>query len=105
MMAKLAANQGFNKFMGIAKSFMGWGAIRGAGRGLGRGIRGIGAGQYAEGSQQILGAGRRLGGWATASGFQGGRRAGAIAARMGGAGLGAGATADFLNPWGLGWGD
>ncbi len=105
MMAKLAANQGFNKFMGIAKSFMGWGGIRGAGRGLGRGVRGIGAGQYAEGSQQILGAGRRLGGWATASGFQGGKRAGAIGARMGGAGFGAGATADFLNPWGLGWGD
>ena len=105
MFGKLAANQGFNKFMGVAKSFMGWGAIRGAGRGMGRGIRGLKAGQFSEGSQQILGAGRRMGGWATGSGFQGGKRAGAIAARMGGAGFAAGATADFLNPCGLGWGD
>lgn len=105
MFGRLAANQGFNKFMGVAKSFMGWGAVRGAGRGLGRGIKGLKAGQYAEGSQQILGAGRRMGGWAMASGFQGGKRAGAIAARAGGTAFGAGATMDFLNPWGLGWGD
>lgn len=105
MFGRLAANKGFNSFMATAKSFMGWGALKGAGRGVGRGIRGIGAGQYAEGSQQILGAGRRMRGWGTASGFQGGRRAGAIATRMGGAGFATGATADFLNPWGLGWGD
>ena len=32
MFGKLMANQGFNKFTGLAKSFMGWGALKGVGR-------------------------------------------------------------------------
>lgn len=42
-----------------------------------------------------------LGKWATGAGYQGAARYGVGAARVGGAI----AAADFLNPWGLGWGD
>lgn len=51
--------------------------------------------------------GRNLKGWGTATDLRrhGKLRGLAVGARMGGAGIGVPAAADFLNPWGLGWGD
>jgi hypothetical protein len=117
MFEKIASNKGFNKFAGIAKKFFGWGELGAAGAnikgGMGqlnyaaRGKAGTFQNQvFAAGGQQLGGGMRQLGAWAT-GGFAGGggARVGRAAGRIGGTAFGVGATADFLNPWGLGWGD
>ena len=116
MLNKLASNQGFNKFLGIAKSFMGWGELRAAGANIRGGMGQLGyaargkAGTFRSqvtraGTEQLGGGMRQLGAWAT-GGFVGGKgQVGRAAGRIGGATIGVGAGVDFLNPWGLGWGD
>jgi hypothetical protein len=65
--------------------------------------------RYQGGGMEMAKGIGRMGKWAAGAGAGGGgRRVGAAALRMGAVagGVGAGAaTADFLNPWGLGWGD
>jgi len=99
--------------------------LMGAGRfGMGAYQRAIGAGRYAGGigaagglnvMGRNIGPGRMAGALAGIGGAgmslgrsmaRGGWRGTTGVAGLGAAGLGAGAaTADFLNPWGLGWGD
>lgn len=112
MFGRLMANQGFNKFLATARSFMGWNALKHTGTRLGRaGQAGMqygrsgGQSSYFRGQMtgNLQGAGRNLSTWARAGGNRGRQ-----AARLGGAAaapLGLAAGADFLNPWGLGWGD
>jgi hypothetical protein len=130
---KLLANEAIQPIAGLAKSMFGWGRLRGAARGIGRGagemrsamsemnagMRGGGSvspemlepmmQRYKAGGMDVGRGVGRMGKWATGAGAGGGgRRVGAAALRMGAVagGVGAGAaTADFLNPWGLGWGD
>lgn len=121
MFARMLANQGFGRIMGLrrfgaaargigrgAKSAYG-GAV-GAGKMYQAGMRGPAIGYGMEGGMRQMGQGfRRMGRWATGGGYgRGAGRVGAAAARMGGLGagaVGAGAAMDFMNPWGLGWGD
>jgi hypothetical protein len=94
---------------GVMSDIMGVGQLRGVGRMAsnlrpGRFTRaGMGPGYYTGGNIQTLGpqVGVNFGRWATGAGFTGGARVGVGAARIGGTA----AAADFLNPWGLGWGD
>lgn len=119
MFARMMANQGFSKILGLRR-------FAGAARGIGRGARATyggvrgGMGMYragmrgpaigwgARGGVAEMGQGfRRMGRWAMGAGYGGGR-AGAIAARggmMAGGAIAGGAALDFMNPWGLGWGD
>lgn len=111
--------------MGFRSAYKAAGGVRGikaAGQGLGTiglvgkrlegaraGMRWAGqAGREYLGAKPRIGMGMRMGvgsigKWATGGGMgrTGIRRAGVAAARVGGAG----AAADFMNPWGLGWGD
>ena len=95
---------------GVASSIMGVGNLRGIGRMAGslrlpRAMPGAGGGPgyLSGGNITTLGpqVGINFGRWATGAGFRGAARAGVGAARIGGTY----AAADFLNPWGLGWGD
>jgi hypothetical protein len=92
------------------------GAYQAVKAGLSTGGKGIRSGLktnagYAWGSVWNRQTGGALGRWATGGGvfkprggfrpYQGAARAGIGAARVGGTA----AAADFLNPWGFGWGD
>ncbi len=105
MFAKMAANMGFNSFRSLASTVGGVGQLRNAGRLFMKGGRAIGRGRMGRGKGFIGMAGREMAGWAGGAGFTGARRGAISAARIGGTALAAGATADFLNPWGLGFGD
>lgn len=100
--AMLNSNKGFNAFTG----FMGANRSAVAMRQIGRGFGQMRAGNAAEGLQSMRRGGRNVGRWMMGSGQPAGaRQLGAAGARSLSAGFAAGATADFLNPWGLGWGD
>lgn len=105
MFAKMAANMGFNSFRALASTVGGAGQLRNAGRLFMKGGRAMGRGAAGRGKGYIGMAGRQMAEWGGAAGFSGARRGAIAGARIGGATLGAGAAADFLNPWGLGWGD
>lgn len=69
-------------------------------------LRGGGLQSAMRGQNLRFGMGMRMGvgsigKWAGGAGYTGGARVGVGAARVGGVY----AAADFLNPWGLGWGD
>ena len=129
---KLLANEAIQPIAGLAKNLFGWGRLKGAARGVGRGFNEMKGAmgemniaaragnvspemlepmmqRYQAGGMETAKGIGRMGRWATGAGAGGGgRRVGAAALRMGAVagGIGAaGATADFLNPWGLGWGD
>lgn len=95
---------------GVAADIMGVGQLHGVGR-MAKGLRmptvrpGVGGGPayLSGGNITTLGpqVGVNFGRWATGAGYTGAARAGVGAARIGGTA----AAADFLNPWGLGWGD
>jgi len=88
---------------------MGMGMQRGGSLMGGMGVAGTGASTpiagragrllMSQGMRDIGAGGRELWGWAS------GGTIGQRAARLGAGYLGVRATADFLNPWGLGWGD
>jgi len=108
---KLVSNKGFNKVMSTLKNTLGWGELKAGASNLRSGFQAMNkaGGSFTAleaGMNQYVGGSRQLGAWA-AGGFVGGGagRVGRSAARIGGVAFGAGATADFLNPWGLGWGD
>lgn len=105
MFAKMAANLGFNSFRALASSVGGMGQLRTAGKAYMHAGRAFGAGRQGAGRAWLGLAGRTAVRWGGAAGNTGARRGAISAARIGGATLGAGAAADFLNPWGLGWGD
>ena len=109
--------------MGFRSAYKAAGGARGIGR-MGAGLSAVGigatkAGDFRAGVGTVMGVGKALGArtprmgmgmrmgvgsigkWATGGGYTGARRVGVAAARVGGAG----AAADFMNPWGLGWGD
>lgn len=115
--SRLAGNAAFNRIRGLsfkgamasARSFAGAatdvGGLRQAGR-----LFMKGGGYYQQGRMGMARgyygrAGRAAAGWFGGAGFTGARRGGIAAARIGGAAVGGMAAADFLNPWGLGWGD
>lgn len=127
MFSRLAANEGFNTIRALAGKYFGGGTLRSAWEAFGMAGREMSAfGGYvaqSTGSVPIGGKVNRLG--AAKRGFSAGRnrmgewargmdlgpgvgkgmQRGVGAARVGGsAAVGAGA-ADFMNPWGFGWGD
>lgn len=121
MFARLMANKGLSRIMGLrhfgaAARTIGRGgreAYRGAygaGKMYQAGMRGpaIGYG-YEAGMGRMARGFRGMGRWATGAGYRGpGGRFGAIATRggmMAGGAIAGGAALDFMNPWGLGWGD
>jgi hypothetical protein len=87
-----------------ASGVLGMGTLRQAGMGFrtaGRAMR-RGGGMQDPYVRMGLGMGfGSIGKWATGGGYTGAARFGVGAARTGGVM----AAADFLNPWGLGWGD
>lgn len=83
------------------KGVMGMGTLRQAGMGFRAGARGLYRGDMIRADMGLRMGFGSLGKWATGGGYTGAARIGVGAARTGAA-LGA---ADFLNPWGLGWGD
>ena len=94
---------------GVMTDIAGVGQLRGIGRMAGN-LRpgrftraGMGPMSYTGGNIQTLGpqVGANIGRWATGAGYRGAARVGVGATRIGG-GM---AAADFLNPWGLGFGD
>ena len=117
----LRSNEGYNSFSAImgGKRFsasarmIGRGAketYRGAqeaGGMMQAGMRGPAVGRAADPGLAMMGKGfKGMGSWISGagSGTTGLKRAGVIAARAGAPVTGL-AAADFLNPWGLGWGD
>lgn len=99
--SSMKANMGYgwSALKSDPKALMGFGDLQAVGR-LGRAIR--------PGNVGALGPqmGRSLRRWGTGADLagQGGKRGVGVASRWGAVG-GAAAGADFLNPWGLGWGD
>lgn len=90
---------GFSALKGDPKTVMGFGQLQALGR-QGRALR----------PGNVMGLGREMGyglrRWGTAADLtgQGRLRGVALGARAGGVGVGV-AGADFLNPWGIGFGD
>jgi hypothetical protein len=95
------AGIGWSALKSNPRGVMGMGTLRQAGMGFRAGARGLYRGDMIRADMGLRMGFGSLGKWATGGGYTGAARIGVGAARTGAA-LGA---ADFLNPWGLGWGD
>jgi hypothetical protein len=98
---KSNAGIGWSALKSNPKGAMGISTLRQAGMGFRAGARGFYRGDMIRGEMGLRMGFGSLGKWAAGGGYTGAGRIGVGAARTGAA-LGA---ADFLNPWGLGWGD
>lgn len=127
MLNRLASNMGFNSFRAMAGAFFGGGTLRSAWEAFGmagREMQKFGGymtqrtGAVPIGGKATTTAAARRGmaqgrgflkDWAVGRdlgpGFTRMQQRGIGAARVGGAAAGGAGVADFMNPWGFGWGD